>query len=451
MNLELALRLGATAALSAPRTGVFPLGDSATVGYSGASGADSAGGWRVQIRAPARFNGPYNDFGRHAGVNGDDFAEMAARFATDWSGHESQEIIVSGGPNNVLSGQNATTTAAGLASLLDTIYGIVSSSKVVRVLTQPYLEYTTAGRDAVLDEFDRRISQVVADDRAAGRRVYVHDVGDPIQSNVHLDGVDSGGAEHPIFGVYGPPGTGLGYGLMANRLDRYLVVPPPTTPLTGFGGLTLEAWYRADDVTGTQLNDKSGNSRHVTLFNSPPASAGINGQTRLVFNGSTQYGRSGSGWTIGQPTTIVFVSKLNSAVGSPALFDAATATARNLFQANTSGQIQMFAGSSFTDALVDQRTVLHAYMLNFNGTSSKLWLDGVPRRQSIGPGTQGLNGVTLGASAAASPSNFAAMDWYEMIVFSGTPTDEDVVHALTAGYLNPRYGLWPTLGQSTAW
>lgn len=419
---------------------VFPLGDSYTVGLRG-----DTGGWRSRMVTPGWTGvGPHTDptARKHAGVGGETLNDMDARVAAQLAAYPHQEIWLHGGSNDMLGGNSAATTEADLTTLLTTIYGAVPASRVTRIGSLPPVDAAT---DATIDPYNMRLAKVVAAQRALGRRVYLHDSGD----HLVVGDLDATPTKHPVDGTYGTGGSG--YGKWAAFWDRWFTPSLAKAPNEVTG--TLEFWFRADDVTlsgsrVTQANDKSGNARHAAEVSSSGPAYTASGTTWplapcMTFNGTDDYLKTGSSWTLSQPTTICCVAGPVTNGNAKILLDAATAAARNVLWAPTTTPFGLYAGSSAADPYLLYSNAGHLYIAEFNGASSRVIVDGNLRRSNTySPGAQGLNGVTLGASL--TPSNYAAVEIYEAWGYSGTLSEADLF--ALAMYCRNRYGLWPLLG-----
>lgn len=124
----------------------------------------------------------------------------------------------------------------------------------------------------------------------------------------------------------------------------------------------------------SQINDKSGNNRHLTqgtLANMPKYWNGIAGNNVLVFDGANDT-LSVAGSIVSQPNTIAIAARSTSSNdhifggGSGAvqeLYDVSGATIR------ASAGLEMFGPATTT-------TVRHVYVVTVNGASSKVRIDG---------------------------------------------------------------------------
>ena len=420
---------------------IFTLGDSQTYGSSG-----DVGGWLAQMTTPVTFVGPYTNGGGIAtgGRLGDRLVgtgsnDMNGRFAAQWAATPAAEVWVTGGVNDFVSdGQNATQVTTDLSTLLDTIIAAVGNSIPIRVGSSA--SYSTAIASGLSDYWGKLIAQVVAAKRAAGAKVYFHHAG----ANVTLAGLD-GDPGHPVDSAYGANG----YGLWAQWQDRWLndesISPAALSPV---------AWFRADTGytpgTGVWL-DQSGNGHNAspTGAGKPTVVTGQFGVTALRFSASPL--RTSTWTALSQPNTILLVASGISATGTPAAIDGATVSARHLLQFTaTTGIPGLYAGTGpVSDANVNAQTIGHMYLAEYNGASSKLYLDGNPRTTVFSIGAQQLTGLTIAGSAAATPSNTLAGDIYEIAVFDGLLTETQRFGL--AHYCRARYGLWPLLGEVTSW
>lgn len=419
---------------------VFPLGDSYTVGLRG-----DTGGWRARLATTGwQGVGPHTDpTGRnHAGVGGETLNDMDSRVAAQLAAHAHQEIWLHGGTNDILGADSAATTEGDLTTLLATIYGTVPASRVTRIGTCPP---TDSASDATIDPYNMRIAKVVAEQQALGRSVYMHDSGDFLV----VGDLDATPVKHPVDGTYGIAGSG--YGKWAAYWDRWFDSSLAKAPDAVTG--TLEYWFDADDVTTssgrvTQANDKSGNGRHA-------AESGGSGPTYtaigtsfsgpcMTFNGTSNYLRTGTGFTVSQPSTMVVVCGPVSSA-QRIVVDSANAAARNVLWSSHASdkRLSLFAGSTADDTLLLYSNQARMYLVEFNGASSVISINGNRRRSvALNPGAQGLQGVTLGASVAGS--NFADVELYAAWGYSGLLSEADTF--ALAMYARNKWGLWPLLG-----
>lgn len=421
------------------------LGDSYTEGLEG-----DTGGWRVRMATEYNSVGPFTDptGARHAGRGGDMMVsstdpDMIDRFATDWALYPADEVWVEGGTNDLVSGGDVTAAAmvADATTLNSNIVATVGTNVPIRWQTLPPI---SASSDATILAYNQqKLHQMVALSRAAGNQVFLHDTG----GRVTIAGLAPGIVKHPDD-VHAE-----GYPLWASSFDAYLSSSTAVDP--DDIGVALAYWYRADQVnlTGAAIDsfiDLSSNGRTLSPFNASNKAQQIDGHMGQKAAAFTADPYRLTGFEVAQPNTVFMVIDGVSATGSPALLDAATTatTKRNLFQVQSTGAVSMFAGTTVTDSEMNATTIGHAYMAEFNTTSSKLNVDGCRRDQTKNVGVQACDGITLGGSAAATPSNTATFNLYEVICFTGvlTLTQERQVWM----YLRNRYGLWPLLGQ-TVW
>lgn len=452
-GIQRSLTLGNNNSVISPSAGppaYFALGDSHFLGANG-----NTGGFRQFLTKLGTSTGPFTDAtgGRkHAGINGNRLDEMSTRFAANWAGNQAPVILFGGGSNDIAQGASAIQTADRLDTLIDTIVTGAGTS-VPLYYVQPATLNT--GLDAVITTALRKLQERIAIRRANGIPVYMVDAGRFVTSSLgDLDGLGSGAGEHPIDGVYGPTGVGAGYGKFAYYIDRTWDASRAKDP-SQITSVTLEGWYRADDIvlSGSsidQFNDKSGLNRHMsgTLTRRPTINgSGIFGKPCAVFNGTSNNMTTDESFTISQPYYAFFVVGPSGNTNGT-LFESAGSPRCTVFSNGVSGST-FNATTSVTDTDLFPATIGHCYLVHWNGTSTRVWVDGVERRLALSPGSNGQKGFRFGATFANS--NYFSGQFYELAIFSGVTVDLAEIFDLHM-YAAQRYGIWPSAPQNlTTW
>lgn len=213
-------------------------------------------------------------------------------------------------------------------------------------------------------------------------------------------------------------------------------------PFNGPGDIAgLEGDWDADTITQTDgsavtsLADQSGHSRTATQGasgNQPiikNALAAFNGHNAIRFDGANDVLDTAT-FTISQPTTVLIVAKYAS-MSSGVMFDSITPINHDI--RHNGSNWQAYAGSALVGPAAN--TSLHVIITQFNGASSKLWIDGgAATSGNAGPG--GVNGVALGAGASGAGS--ANADITRWLLYSGAKTLVEINQL--GPYLAARYG-----------
>lgn len=442
LELDLTLRAAGACLLSPRGVAVLAEGDSYTEGLRG-----DVGGWRAFITSPVQFVGPFTDpTGRRHGGRGGDRLENATqpdiidRIVSDFAANPAVEVWLQGGTNDAVSdSQTSDQIATRLENVLNTLFAGIPSNVNVFVDSPPPGD---AGTDSVLDVFGRlKISSKVGAQRSAGKRCYFNHCGGRLVS-ADLDNVPY---EHP---------TQPGYQKWAGFKDEFR---NPALALAPDQISDLAVWFEGDsyDAGTGQWSDKSGQGRHATPTGAPKPTLVTGAMGQLAANFASSPLRTSSGFTIAQPATHLVITDSLSATGSPAVIDAATTAARNLVQVASNGTMSCTAGTSVNDPDYLLTQVGHATMVEFNSpggaATSKIFSDGNIRNVAINYGTQGMNGYTIGGSAAATPSNLlTAGRIYLICTWSRALTATERLGVFIWAAL--KYGIWPvTPGRLLSW
>lgn len=140
----------------------------------------------------------------------------------------------------------------------------------------------------------------------------------------------------------------------------------------------------------SQINDKSGNARHLTqgtLANMPKYWNGVAGSNILVFDGtSDNLVRAGA--IVSQPDTVFLVARHVALVANEHFLDSSVTTTRQMVSGSPNWQIYAYNLVPL-DSGVPGDTAWHQLTALFNGASSKLRKDGT----QIASGTAGAGAL----------------------------------------------------------
>jgi len=275
--------------------------------------------------------------------------------------------------------------------------------------------------------------------RTLNNPVYFHHTGGQLTTS----DLDTAISRHPIDGVYNVSGYGLWAALNDNVLAGGTALNPASL------GLYTEYLPSNYNATTGVWADSSGNGNDATALSTKPILAtGITGQQVVRFSGSAL--RTGTGWGLIQPTTVIFlIETINNTVTQPVIIDGSEVINRQLIQPSTTGQLRAYAGAYGTDSEMIMTAVPHVYAIEFNGTSTKVWCDGNPRYVNLAPGSNAMGGLTIGGSAAASTVNQLDGDIGYLSVYDGTLTNEQ--HFSIACHFRQTHNLWPLFGETASW
>lgn len=195
------------------------------------------------------------------------------------------------------------------------------------------------------------------------------------------------------------------------------------------GGLdtsALSAFVGANDGFVATWYDQSGNGYDATQ-------ATTTAQPRIVgsgtidtdsgadpaprFNGAELVRADFNPTTLAQPVWYSFVAE-RAVGGARYFFDSADGAARNIVFSNGSVE-QMFAGTTVATTAT-QDTNRYLYSALFNGASSKMWRNGSDVSPASSPGTQGMDGITIGARFSSTSHLFGYIT--EMVLWEADQT-----------------------------
>lgn len=415
---------------------VLFVGDSIVNGNAGLTG-----GARSRMRTAVVWNGTQTDAVglKHGGVPGNTLdPQMVARVASELAASPGvREVWISGATNDAVAGATAAQCRDHLLTLI-AAFRAAGFTGVIRVHSPPPWN-DAAGATTTLDSYWRNyIQQAVDGRRALGEPTYYHHTFGRI-TQAGLDGLVS---EHPIDSAYGADG----YGLAAEWIDKYLnpsahALDPTTLPNSRVW--LPESWNASTgwaEVTG------SGHTQTATGATKPTVGTNEAGEPCLVFANSPV--RS-TGWTnSGQGTVWIVLGEMSSS-GQPAIFDGGDTTHRHSMQVLTAGGLSPYAGNSSADLEINALTRTRLYAFEFNGVTSKMYVDGAVRRANFAWGTQVMAGVTVGGSSAPSPTNVLASGKVSAFGIVDRYLTESEHFGLAAWVSSVRgNNLWPKLGET---
>jgi hypothetical protein len=153
----------------------------------------------------------------------------------------------------------------------------------------------------------------------------------------------------------------------------------------------VKTWY---DQAGSNDATQTTTGSQPKIYDSSTGVVTENGKAALDFDGGNDYMQSSLFTAISQPDTTFVVLKLDAI--EPVFITDGGTQSQTL---NTgSNQWTTEAGANLRNTSID--TDQHLIMSLYNGSSSEQWVDGT-NTISGNAGTDGINGVTLGASYAA--------------------------------------------------
>lgn len=171
-------------------------------------------------------------------------------------------------------------------------------------------------------------------------------------------------------------------------------------------GAALWGWWDASDaatltlVSGaaSQLDDKSGNGRHLTqgTAGNRPTTTTINGHTALSFDAAASQRLARTGVSIGSPMTVGVILQLSGGAAARRAVGGSSSWSMGI----TSGGIWTAQGIPSTVAI---DTAVHVGVITHDGTTARFRLDGT--EVSSGTPSWSSTEVVVGAltSAGASP------------------------------------------------
>ena len=147
------------------------------------------------------------------------------------------------------------------------------------------------------------------------------------------------------------------------------------------------------------------------LYNS--SDSNFNNQPSFTFDGSSEYlsrATLASG-AASQPNTVISVYKLANTTGFHAMHDGVGSGNRHNAESDGTN-LSLNAGSGAYADSVD--TSAHIQLVEYNNTSSKVWIDGVAG-STVSIGTNALNGLAIGVNLNLNGAYFAGEIAYTLI------------------------------------
>jgi len=198
-----------------------------------------------------------------------------------------------------------------------------------------------------------------------------------------------------------------------NRIagDSFFLVETVPVPWTPLSIPTLHTWYDPTEaaLSGaniTSIPDKSGNDHHLTTVTGAPtySATGLNGNPGMVLNGSSRI-KTAAFPAMGTGPLTVFFTGRHTATGIASFFDGIAADNNlSVTAAPTSapaGYGLVRAGGAVQPPGTGD-TLPHVFCAEFNGASSKLYIDGVLYSSGTTLSTDVVTGLTLGGRAVAT-------------------------------------------------
>jgi hypothetical protein len=213
---------------------------------------------------------------------------------------------------------------------------------------------------------------------------------------------------------------------------------PPSIP-----GLT--AWYDATKITGLSdgsalgtWDDLSGNGQNLTqssggskpTYYSSTAAKLVNALPAVWFTSPNSYMTTSAFGSTLADTTIFIVAGTSSDTSS--YYDGLTSSHRQMLFWGSSALMNLYAGSGAPSTAIWDDYV-HCWTAQFNGSSSLLREDGTSELSGANPGSNALDGLTLGTNYAETSSVFLNGPVCEFIVYTGALTLANI--ELVEGYL----------------
>jgi hypothetical protein len=215
----------------------------------------------------------------------------------------------------------------------------------------------------------------------------------------------------------------------------------------------LFAWFNAANSTVvggkvSALADLSGHGRNAVQATSAKQPTYVasyqNGRPGVQFNAGSLCLVSTYGVTLAQTSEIWIVATITTPSGGASIFDGIDSSNRQSAAKTTvfGGQDLYMYASGGTPHPTPSPTwgVPHVYRFVFAGAASAMAIDGAAQTLTPagGTGTQGSNGLTIGADNTGS-GNPAGLTVGEVVVASGALGSTDAASLL--GYLKGRWGI----------
>jgi len=209
----------------------------------------------------------------------------------------------------------------------------------------------------------------------------------------------------------------------------------------------LHARYSAKSLSLSDGNpvstwtDETGNGHDLTAGTAPTYVAnGINGNPVVRFDGVDDYLNVAFS-TLSQPTHVFIVFQAFSGTTIYDSFDSLGGAVfnRHYFQLADRGSgvnWEIFNGNVLNSGTAGDTSAHIAGNLH-NSTSSTMRLDG-SQIASGNPGTEDLNGLTVGARGESPPANHAEVDVGEILLY---PVDKSSIQSDVESYLSSEWGI----------
>lgn len=207
------------------------------------------------------------------------------------------------------------------------------------------------------------------------------------------------------------------------------------------------AWFRGSDLGAvdsaiSSWADQSGNGRNAiqaTGSNQPLVKMGVNGKKGALFDGSNDYLQTAA-FTLNQPYTIFAVVKLAAVSDGETVTSNLSGTqAGQIIVDNPGGGSKWYlyspTGQNTLISPTVNPTILSAV---FDGAASLASVDGVATA-ALSPGTNALNGLTIGASYTLAALSCLTGYIYEIIVYNTALTTAQ--RQQVEGYLANTYAI----------
>lgn len=194
------------------------------------------------------------------------------------------------------------------------------------------------------------------------------------------------------------------------------------------------AWYQPGvGVTTSLWPDQSGNSRDMTLYNTPT----VNADGSVTFNGTNQYGKTAA-FTLNQPITLYLVVKQISWTVNDSICDGNANTDMRIYQSATTPGIKLQANSA--PLAENANLAVGAYGIVtgiWSGAASSLQVNATTATTGD-PGSNGAGGFTLG-SQGDGLGTYSNIQVKEAILFAAA--HDAGQRATVRNYLAARHGI----------
>lgn len=194
-------------------------------------------------------------------------------------------------------------------------------------------------------------------------------------------------------------------------------------------------------ATTSSVPDQSGNSRTLTLTNTPTLNtASINGYNTITFNGTDEYG-STAAFTRNQPHTIYLVCKMITTGNSLRVTDGLSTQYTAITNIVGPGGPSIYAGSHVQIIIAIDETNWFIWTGVFNGVSSYIRFQSAANdnNASGNVGASNASGLRVGASGG-TPAGFANVEIARILCYSGA--HDLTTRTLVQNYLNKKYKIY---------